>query len=66
MDRKANPYTQLMVDEAILDFLIYTAIGSLLECSHEPVPSADSAVQMVAGEKRSKFQGLKLSAERNR
>ncbi|KAL8856918.1 MAG: hypothetical protein Q9178_006507 [Gyalolechia marmorata] len=31
MDRKADPETQLMVDEAILDYLIYMAIMSLLE-----------------------------------
>ncbi|KAL8985363.1 MAG: hypothetical protein Q9205_000902 [Flavoplaca limonia] len=31
MDRKADPETQLEVDEAILDYLIYTAIVSLLE-----------------------------------
>ncbi|KAL8912270.1 MAG: hypothetical protein Q9171_002725 [Xanthocarpia ochracea] len=31
MDRKADPETQLMVDEAILDYLIYTAIKSLLK-----------------------------------
>lgn len=31
MDRKADPETQLEVDEAILDYLIYTAITSLLK-----------------------------------
>ncbi|KAL8656221.1 MAG: hypothetical protein Q9226_002734 [Calogaya cf. arnoldii] len=31
MDRKADPETQLEVDEAILDYLIYNAILSLLE-----------------------------------
>lgn len=31
MDRKADPETQLEVDEAILDYLIYTAITSLLQ-----------------------------------
>ncbi|KAI4286152.1 MAG: hypothetical protein L6R38_000134 [Xanthoria sp. 2 TBL-2021] len=31
MDRKADPETQLEVDEAILDYLIYTAIISLLK-----------------------------------
>ncbi|KAL8883405.1 MAG: hypothetical protein Q9192_007186, partial [Flavoplaca navasiana] len=31
MDRKADPETQLEIDEAILDYLIYTAIVSLLE-----------------------------------
>lgn len=31
MDRKADPETQLEVDEAILDYLIYTAIKSLLK-----------------------------------
>lgn len=66
MDRKANPCTQLMVDEAILDYLIYTAIESLLGCSHEPMPSEDSAVHMVAGEKRRKLQGLKFAAEYHR
>lgn len=31
MDRKADPETQLEVDEAILDYLIYTTITSLLK-----------------------------------
>ncbi|KAL8810126.1 MAG: hypothetical protein Q9200_002833 [Gallowayella weberi] len=30
MDKKADPQTQLMIDEAILDYLMYTAIDSLL------------------------------------
>ncbi|KAL8798517.1 MAG: hypothetical protein Q9182_006606 [Xanthomendoza sp. 2 TL-2023] len=30
MDRKADRQTQLMIDEAILDYLLYTAINSLL------------------------------------
>lgn len=52
MDRQADKPTQLMIDEAILDFLIYTAIESLLRCSDEPIPCKDSAVQMVGGEER--------------
>lgn len=33
MDRKADPQTQLMIDEAILDYVVYTAIKALLENS---------------------------------
>ncbi|KAL8735664.1 MAG: hypothetical protein Q9166_000833 [cf. Caloplaca sp. 2 TL-2023] len=50
MDRKANQETQLMVDEAILDYLIYTAINSLLDLLDRRVIEGKSThlpVQMV-------------------
>ena len=31
MERRASPTTQLEIDEAILDYLLYTAIRALLE-----------------------------------
>lgn len=56
MDRKADPETQLEVDEAILDYLIYTAIVSLLklfdttDSSPRTEHTAHLLVQMVDGE----------------
>ena len=56
MDRKADPETQLEVDEAILDYLIYTAIVSLLKLldtidrSPPKEHTAHLLVQMVDGE----------------
>lgn len=55
MDRKADPETQLEVDEAILDYLIYTAIISLLklldtiDISPRKEHNAHLLVQMVDG-----------------
>ncbi|KAL8944822.1 MAG: hypothetical protein Q9216_000244 [Gyalolechia sp. 2 TL-2023] len=40
MDRKADPQTQLMIDEAILDYLFYTAIKALLS-----VPEAEAHIE---------------------
>lgn len=36
MERKARPETQLTVDEAMLDYLIYTAVKALLQEDNEP------------------------------
>ncbi|KAL8837372.1 MAG: hypothetical protein Q9170_002543 [Blastenia crenularia] len=50
MDRKADPETQLMIDEAILDYLLYTAIKALLEAPEASISTDDSAqlpIQMV-------------------
>ncbi|KAL8771753.1 MAG: hypothetical protein Q9209_002944 [Squamulea sp. 1 TL-2023] len=50
MDRQAAPETRLVIDEAILDYLIYTAIVSslkLLDVSSKKEHKALSPVQMV-------------------
>ncbi|KAL8785935.1 MAG: hypothetical protein Q9213_003084 [Squamulea squamosa] len=50
MDRRAAPGTQLVIDEAILDYLIYTAIISsleLLDVSSKKEHKAHLPVQMV-------------------
>jgi len=57
MEKRADPENQLEVDEAILDYLLYTAIRALLDDRRNPVgsgtgsektPRADSHLQMVA------------------
>lgn len=53
MDRKADPQTQLMIDEAILDYLVYTAIKALLEVPEASASAEHSAqipLQMVGCE----------------
>lgn len=52
MDKKADPQIQLMIDEAILDYLFYTAIKALLSCPEAGAHTEDSAqlpLQMVEG-----------------
>lgn len=50
MERTADPQTQLITDEAILDYLIYVAIKALLSSSEIIMSSEHSAylpLQMV-------------------
>lgn len=50
MDREADPHTQLMIDEAILDYLCFTAIEALLSAHEAETQSEDNAqrpLQMV-------------------
>ena len=58
MDRKADPETQLMVDEAILDYVIYTAIKSLLKLldrGSREEHNVHLPVQMVDGKYRNSY-----------
>lgn len=43
MDRCADPSVQLQVDEAILDYLLYTTTRSLLEQSKSVLSSNDGS-----------------------
>ena len=57
MERRADPSTQLEVDQAILDYLLYSAIQALIRDyrgikyknghQHKHGPSVDTMLQMV-------------------
>lgn len=63
MDREADPPTQLMIDEAILDYLIYTAIRRILESPGNTTAFSDDRTDLPLEMVGCKDMGSMLSLE---
>lgn len=65
MDRKADPQTQLLVDEAILDYFMYTASKAMLKSPKDTVAAEGHAhlpLQMVGCKDRNRGLNVRPSS----